>query len=218
MHSPGQMRQWGTLSSLRKDPSVADRKVSRATVRRIVGFATPYRWTIVAFLVLVVGGSGLVVVTPLLLQRLVDQGVVPGDRRVVVTLALVVAALAFVEAAVGLLQRWLSSRIGEGLIYDLRTRVFAHVQRQPIAFFTRAQTGALVTRINTDVIGAQQAFTSTLCGVVSNVVSLVLVTGAMLALSWPITLAALVLLPVFYLPGAPRRAPAERAHPRARCS
>lgn len=200
MHSPGSMRQWGTLSSLRKDPSVADQRVSRATVRRIVGFARPYRASIAAFLVLVVGGSALVVVTPLLLQRIVDDGVVPGDRRVIVTLALVVAGLAFVEAAVGLLQRWLSSRIGEGLIYDLRTRVFAHVQRQPIAFFTRAQTGALVTRINTDVIGAQQAFTSTLSGVVSNVVSLVLVAGAMLALSWPITVAALLLLPLFYLP------------------
>ena len=200
MHSPGQMRQWGSLSSLRKDPSVADQKISRETVRRILGFARPYKRQIVVFLVLVVGGSALVVVTPLLLQRLVDDGVVPGDRQVIVTLALVVAGLAFVEAAVGLAQRYLSSRIGEGLIYDLRTQVFSHVQRQPVAFFTRAQTGALVTRINTDVIGAQQAFTSTLSGVVSNVVSLVLVAGAMLALSWPITVAALVLLPVFLLP------------------
>jgi ATP-binding cassette subfamily B protein len=199
MHT-GSMRQWGALSSLRKDQSVADRKVSRETVRRILGFARPYRRMIAVFLVLVVGGSALVVVTPLLLQRLVDDGVVPGDRDVVVTLALVVAGLAFVEAAVGLVQRYLSSRIGEGLIYDLRTQVFAHVQRQPVAFFTRAQTGALVTRINTDVIGAQQAFTSTLSGVVSNVVSLVLVAGAMLALSWPITVAALALLPVFLLP------------------
>ena len=200
MHSPGQMRQWGSLSSLRKDPSVADQKVSRETVRRIFGFARPYKRQITVFLVLVVGGSALVVVTPLLLQRLVDDGVVPGDRRVIVTLALVVAGLAFVEAVVGLAQRYLSSRIGEGLIYDLRTQVFSHVQRQPVAFFTRAQTGALVTRINTDVIGAQQAFTSTLSGVVSNVVSLVLVAGAMLTLSWPITLAALVLLPVFLVP------------------
>ncbi len=200
MHTPGQMRAGRALSSLRKDQSVADRKVSRETVRRILAFARPFRRQIVVFLVLTVGGSALVVVTPLLLQRLVDDGVVPQDRRVIVTLALVVALLAFVEAGVGLYSRYLSSRIGEGLIYDLRTQVFAHVQRQPVAFFTRAQTGALVTRINSDVIGAQQAFTSTLSGVVSNVVSLVLVAGAMLTLSWPITVAALVLLPVFLLP------------------
>ncbi len=189
-----------SLMSLTKDPSLKDHKVSRDVVRRIMGFARPYRRSIVLFLILVVGGSALVIATPLLLQRLVDDGVVPGDRRVVVTLALVVAALAFVEAIVGLVQRYLSSRIGEGLIYDLRTQVFAHVQRQPVAFFTRAQTGALVSRLNNDVVGAQQAFTSTLSGVVSNVVSLVLVAGAMLVLSWPITVAALVLLPVFYLP------------------
>jgi ATP-binding cassette subfamily B protein len=152
------------------------------------------------FLALVVLDAGLVVVNPLLLRQIVDGGVVPGDRRVVVTLALLVAALAVVEAVVSLVQRWYSSRIGEGLIFDLRTQVFAHVLRQPIAFFTRAQTGALVSRLNSDVIGAQQAFTSTLSGVVSNLVSLVLVVGAMLYLSWPVTLAALALLPVFLLP------------------
>ncbi len=188
------------MRSLSKDQSVKNHKVSRETFRRILAFARPYRRFISAFLVLVVVGSALVVATPLLLQRLVDDGVTPGNRRVVVVLALIVAGLAFVEAAVGLVQRFLSARIGEGLIFDLRTQVFSHVQSQPIAFFTRAQTGALVTRLNSDVVGAQQAFTSTLSSVVSNIVSLVLVTGAMMALSWQITVAALVLLPVFYLP------------------
>ena len=194
------MHPYAALRSYRTDPEVANHKLARGTWRRIMQFARPYRRLISAFLVLVVGGSSLVVVTPLLLQRLVDDGVIPGNRTLVVQLALLVAALAFVEAGVTLAQRWFSSRIGEGLIYDLRTRVFSHVQQQPIAFFTRAQTGALVSRLNNDVIGAQQAFTSTLSGVVSNVVSLVLVAGAMLYLSWQITVAALLLLPVFWLP------------------
>src|SRR5204862_5042276 len=118
----------------------------------------------------------------------------------VTALALVVALLAVLEALLGLVQRWFSARIGEGLIYDLRTKVFGHVQRMPIAFFTRTQTGALVSRLNNDVIGAQQAFTSTLSGVVSNVISLVLVAGTMLYLSWPITVASLLLLPLFLWP------------------
>ena len=194
------MHPYASLRSYRSDPSVAQHKLARGTWRRIMAFAGPYRRLIIAFLVLVVGGSSLIVVTPLLLQRLIDDGVTPGDSGVVVSLALVVAVLAFVEAGITLAQRWFSSRIGEGLIFDLRTRVFSHVQRQPIAFFTRAQTGALVSRLNNDVIGAQQAFTSTLSGVVSNVVSLVLVAGAMLYLSWQITVAALLLLPVFWIP------------------
>jgi ATP-binding cassette subfamily B protein len=194
------MRPHASLRSYRTDPAVAQHKLTSGTWRRILEFALPYRRLIVVFLVLVVAGSALVVVPPLLLQRLVDDGVAAGNQALVVRLALLVAALAFAEAGVTLAQRWFSSRIGEGLIYDLRTRVFSHVQRQPIAFFTRAQTGALVSRLNNDVIGAQQAFTSTLSGVVSNVVSLVLVAGAMLYLSWQITVAALLLLPVFWIP------------------
>ncbi len=194
------MNPHAALRSYRTDPAVGQQKLATGTWRRILRIAQPYRALIVWFLVLVVVGSALVVVTPLLLKKIVDDGVTAGDRGLVVQLALLVALLAFVEAGITLAQRWFSTRIGEGLIYDLRTQVFAHVQRQPIAFFTRAQTGALVSRLNNDVIGAQQAFTSTLSGVVSNVVSLVLVTVAMLFLSWQITLAALVLLPVFWLP------------------
>lgn len=194
------MSNWMLVRSLSNDPSVARHKVSRDTWRRILGFAGPQRALIGIFLTLVVVDSLFMVANPLLLQRLVDHGIVPKDRTVVITLALVVAALALLDAGIGLISRWLSARIGEGLIYSLRTAVFAHVQRQPIAFFTRAQTGALVTRLNSDVIGAQQAFTSTLSGLVSNLVSLVLVAAAMFVLSWQITLATLVLLPVFYLP------------------
>ncbi len=191
---------WVAIRSYSRDPEVAERRLAPGTWRRILSYARPYRRLIAGFLVLVVLDAVFIVVTPLLFRRIVDDGVTPGNRTVVVTIALVVAGLAVLDAVAGLAQRWMSSRIGEGLIYDLRTQVFGHVLRQPIAFFTRAQTGALVSRLNNDVIGAQQAFTSTLSGVVSNVVSLVLVTVAMLFLSWPITLAALLMLPVFLLP------------------
>jgi ATP-binding cassette subfamily B protein len=194
------MSSWHMMRSYRRDDSVADRRLAPGTVRRILAFATPYRAKIAVFLVLVVLDALLVVVTPLLLKRLIDDGVTERDRGLVVLLAGLVAAVAIGEAGVMLAQRWYSSRIGEGLIYDLRTRVFSHVQRQPIAFFTRTQTGSLVSRLNNDVIGAQQAFTSTLSGVVSNVVSLVAVVGAMLLLSWQITLVALLLVPLFLLP------------------
>ena len=201
---------WSTLRSYSRDPSVAQRRLAPGTWRRVLGYAVPYRRWIVAFLVLVVLDAAFVVITPLLFRQIVDDGVTAGDRGVVVRLALVVAGLAVLDAGASLVQRWLSSRIGEGLIYDLRTQVFGHVLRLPVAFFTRAQTGALVSRLNNDVIGAQQAFTSTLSGVVSNVVSLVLVAGAMLYLSWQITVASLLLLPLFLLPA--RRVGARLAH------
>jgi len=188
-----------TLRSFSTDPSEA-RPVSRQTVRRIVAFARPYRPQIAWFLALVVVDSAMVVATPLLFQRIVDDGVLAGDRGLVVKLALVIALIAFAEAGLTLAQRWYSSRIGEGLIYDLRRQVFGHVQRMPLAFFTRTQTGALVSRLNNDVIGAQRAFTSTLSGVVSNVISLAMVVGTMLLLSPVITLVALALLPLFLLP------------------
>jgi ATP-binding cassette subfamily B protein len=186
--------------SFTRDRSVTQRKLSRGTWRRVLSYARPYRGYIAVFLALVVLDALFVVVSPLLLKRLVDDGVAKGDKNVVVVIALIVAGLAVVDALASLGQRYFSARIGEGLIYDLRTQVFGHVLRQPIAFFTRAQTGALVSRLNNDVIGAQQAFTSTLSGVVSNVVSLVLVAGTMLYLSWQITVASLLLLPLFLLP------------------
>ena len=191
---------WGMVRSLTRDSSVAQRKLAPGTARRVMSYARPYKAQIGVFLALVILDSALVVAVPLLLGEIVDQGVIPKRSDVVVRLSLVIAALAFLDGLLTLAQRWYSSRIGEGLIFDLRTQVFNHVLRQPIAFFTRAQTGALVSRLNNDVIGAQQAFTSTLSGVVSNVVSLVFIVTAMAAKSWVLTLAALTLLPFFLIP------------------
>jgi ATP-binding cassette subfamily B protein len=198
--SSGMRMGGGAGSWRRQDASVLDRKLTKGTLRRIMRFARPFRLHISVFLVLVILSAFLVIASPLLFKKIVDDGITKGNARLVTALALVVALLAVVEAALGLMQRWFSARIGEGLIYDLRTKVFAHVQQMPVAFFTRTQTGALVSRLNSDVIGAQQAFTSTLSGVVSNVISLILVVGAMLVLSWQLTVVAILLLPVFLLP------------------
>jgi ATP-binding cassette subfamily B protein len=191
---------WMTHRSMTADPSVKEQKLKPGTVKRIFKFALPYRTNIIIFLATVVVDAALVVATPLLLKRLIDDGVIPKDGAVVTNLAIIVGALAVADAGFNMLGRYFSSRIGEGLIYDLRSLVFAHVQKQSIAFFTRTQTGALISRINSDVIGAQQAFTATLSGVVSNVVSLVLVGVTMMILSWQITIFSLVLLPLFLIP------------------
>ena len=191
---------WMTHRSMTADPSVKEQKLKPGTVKRIFKFALPYRTNIIIFLATVVVDAALVVATPLLLKQLIDDGVIPKDGAVVTKLAIFVGLLAIADAAFNMLGRYFSSRIGEGLIYDLRSLVFAHVQKQSIAFFTRTQTGALISRINSDVMGAQQAFTATLSGVVSNVVSLVLVGITMLILSWQITIFSLLLLPVFLIP------------------
>jgi ATP-binding cassette subfamily B protein len=183
--------------NLRTDRSVARQKLGRETVRRVVGFAKPHRRLIGFFVALVVVDASLVVVTPLLIKTIVDDGILAGDSGLVTVLALGIAAVAIVNAGLALVQGWLSSRIGEGLIYDLRTQVFAHVQRMSLAFFTRTQTGALVSRLNNDVIGAQRAFTSTLSGTVSNSISVVGI--AMLALSWQVTVLVLMLFPILLL-------------------
>ena len=182
-----------------RDSSVVDESVPRGTTRRVLSYARPYRGTIAVFLVIVTLAALTSVAAPLALKTVVDDGVIPGDRRVVVLTALAVAAIAVAEAVLTLVQRWYSARIGEGLILDLRSQVFRHVQEQPIAFFTRAQTGSLVTRLNTDVIGAQAAFSSVLSGAVSNTISVALVLAAMFALSWQITLVSLLLVPLFVL-------------------
>jgi ATP-binding cassette subfamily B protein len=182
------------------DQSVKEVKLKPGTVKRILTFARPYRKAIFIFLATVVVDAALIVSTPLLLLRLIDDGVIPKNGDLITELAVIVGLLAIADAGVSLLGRYFSSRIGEGLIYDLRSLVFAHVQRQSIAFFTRTQTGALISRINSDVMGAQQAFTATLSGVVSNVVSLVLVGVTMMILSWQITIFSLLLLPVFLIP------------------
>ena len=196
-----------------EDPTEGRRGLTPGTTRRVCAFARPYSRQIAWFLVLVVVDACLVVASPLLFKRIVDDGVISGDRAVVTWLALLVAVLAVADAGLTLAQRWYSARIGEGLIFDLRRLVFGHVQRMPLAFFSRTQTGSLVSRLNNDVIGAQRAFTSVLSGVVSNVISLVLVAAAMLLLSWQITLLAIVMLPVFLLPAQVGRAPALRPDP-----
>lgn len=191
---------WMTHRSMTADQSVKDQKLRPGTIRRIARYAIPYKGWLIAYLITVVIDAVLVIATPLLIKRLIDDGVVPGNSSLVTWLALSVAVIALLDALFNMIGRWYSARIGEGLIFDLRTEVFTHVQRQSIAFFTRTQTGALISRINQDVIGAQQAFTATLSGLVSNLLSLILVMITMLILSWQITLISLVLLPLFLAP------------------
>ncbi|WP_054815256.1 ABC transporter ATP-binding protein [Nocardia arizonensis] len=177
-----------------------ERPFRLATARRILGFARPHRRRIAGFLVFSVLSALLAVATPVLAGRIVDDIVGGAAPRVVVTLAVLIGMLAVFDAGLGLVIRWMSARIGEGLILDLRTAVFDHVQKMPVAFFTRTRTGALVSRLNNDVIGAQRAFSDTLSGVVANLVTLALTLAVMLTISWQITLLALVLLPAFVLP------------------
>ncbi|MFF2022011.1 ABC transporter ATP-binding protein [Streptomyces sp. NPDC058171] len=176
------------------------RPFRRATLRRIAAFARPHRKPIVRFLLLSIVTSLLAVATPLLAGRVVDAIVSGGPPGTVVRIALLIAVIAVAEAGLGLIERGLSSRLGENLILDLRRAVFDHVQQMPVAFFTRTRTGALVSRLNNDVIGAQRAFSTTLSGVVGHVVTLLLTLAVMLTLSWQITLLALALLPVFVVP------------------
>ena len=191
---------WMALRTLSSDQSVKNVKLRPGTLKRIFTYAIPYKSTFILFLFCLIADAVLTVATPLLLRELIDQGVIPKDRAVVTTMAIAVAILAILTAVINIVVRWISAKIGEGLIYDLRSQVFRHVQEQSIAFFTRTQTGALITRINSDVIGAQRAFTSTFSGLISNVLTLILVVGTMLALSWQITVASLLLLPVFLAP------------------
>jgi ATP-binding cassette subfamily B protein len=188
------------MRSMTADPSVKSQKLKAGTLRRIFAYAKPYKSHISFFMVTVVIDAILIVSTPLMLRKLIDDGVIPGDGGLVTKLALIVGGLAVLDAAVNIVGRWFSARVGEGLIYNLRSQLFSHVQQQSVAFFTRTQTGALISRLNSDVMGAQQAFTSTLSSVVSNVISLVLVAGTMLFLSWQITVISLLLLPLFIYP------------------
>ena len=200
-----EMHGFSVMRSFRRDPSVAEKKLAPGTWRRIARFASPYRRELLAFLAVIVVTSVSAVANPLVFKKIIDDGIgtdppESGRPGLVIVLALVVVGLALLEAVLSIVQRWYSARIGEGLIYDMRAAVYAHVQRMPIAFFTRTQTGALITRLNNDVLGAQQAFTGTLSQVVSNVIGVTLTLIAMLILSWQITLMSLVLLPVFVIP------------------
>jgi ATP-binding cassette subfamily B protein len=179
---------------------VRQSSINRVLIRRILGYARPYKALVILFLITLVFASLLSVAQPLLFRRIVDNGISVGDARVVTFTAILIAVLAILDAALGLVGRYFSSRIGEGLIYDLRSQVYSHVQEQSVAFFTRAQTGALISRLNSDVIGAQQAFTSTLGGVIGNMISLVIVLTTMFILSWQVTLVSLLLVPLFLFP------------------
>jgi ATP-binding cassette subfamily B protein len=196
------MSSWNMLRSIQNSERVNQHQISRGTTRRILSFARPYRRDIVVFLITVVLDAGIGVATPVLAGHVVNAitGGASDAATVVVRLALMIAGLAVVDAFLSLAQRWYSARIGEGIILDLRTKVYDHVQRMPLQFFTRTQTGALVSRLNNDVTGAQRAFTSTLSGVVSNVIQLVLTAAVMFSLSWQITVLSLFMLPLFIIP------------------
>lgn len=191
---------WETYRSLTRDGSVKKRGIKSGTVNRVLGYAKPLKRDISFLIFVVVIDAFLVIAQPLLFKRIVDDGISAGNRSIVIYTAIMVGFLAIFSAGLSIVSRMFSSRIGEGLILTLRGQVFDHVQAQPIAFFTRTQTGSLISRVNGDVIGAQQAFTSTLSGIISNGISLVIVLGTMLILSWEITLTSLILLPVFLIP------------------
>jgi ATP-binding cassette subfamily B protein len=191
---------YSMMRSARRDPQLSRKVLRDGTARRVLEFARPYRRELIFFTVIICLDALIGVATPVLAGRVVNQITTHGKVRTVVWIAIIIAVLAVVDAVFSYAQRWYSARIGEGLIFDLRSSVFAHVQRMPLAFFTRTQTGALVSRLNSDVLGAQQAFTSTLSGVVSNAVSLVFTAAVMFTLSWQITALALVMLPIFVLP------------------
>jgi ATP-binding cassette subfamily B protein len=192
--------QWHAMRGFTRDQSVTKQRLKPGTVRRIAGYARPYRLDLAIFLVAAALDAVVTVLYPVLIGVVIDKGILPKDSSVVLTVAGIVAGLAIFDGFLGVVQRYFTSRVGEGLIYDLRTQVFGHVQRQPIAFFTRAQTGSLVSRLNNDVIGAQQALTSTLSSVVSSVLQLVLVLAVMFVYSWQVTVVALVLIPIFLYP------------------
>jgi ATP-binding cassette subfamily B protein len=191
---------WHVMRSFRRDDSFRSHHLSQGLLRRIARFASPYRWHLGVFLVLIVVDAVIGAANPLIYRAIIDDGILPKQSAVVVELALLLGLLAIFDAVLTLVERWISARVGEGLIFDMRTKVFAHFQRMPVAFFTRTQTGALVSRLNNDVLDAQSAFTNTLSSVVGNVITVVVTLIAMFVLSWQITLLALVLFPVFVLP------------------
>jgi len=193
----GQIRM---MRGFARDPSVTKQKLKPGTIRRVAGYARPYRWELAIFLIAAALDAVITVSYPILLGLVIDKGIIARRVDVVLAIGAAVAGLAIFDAFLNLVQRWYNARVGEGLIYDLRTQVFGHVQQQPLAFFTRAQTGSLVSRLNSDVIGAQQALTSTLSSVVSSALQLILVLVAMLYFSWLVTVIGLVLIPMFLIP------------------
>jgi ATP-binding cassette subfamily B protein len=191
---------WGGMRSLRQDRGVLQHRVKKGTTRRMLTFAVPYRKILAIFIPVVILDAVIAAINPLILRSLIDNGIEKSNENLVIGLAILVAVLAIFDAGLMLTERRISANIGESLIYDMRAKVFRHIQRMPLAFFSRTQTGALVSRLNNDVIGAQQAFTDLLSNVVGNLVTVVIVIATMFFLSWQITLAALLLVPVFLIP------------------
>jgi len=201
MHSGMGGAGWGVMRSMRQDRKVTGHKLPKGTVRRVFSFARPYRRMLAVFLVLIIIDALVGAANPLLTRAIINE--LTGHRPttgVVLWLAFAIGALAVFDAMLGLWERWISSRVGESLIFDMRNRVFNHIQRMPIAFFTRTQTGALISRLNNDVLGAQQAFTDTFNSVIGNAISVGVTLLAMFILSWKITVLALLMLPVFIFP------------------
>ena len=196
----GGMATWGMMRSFGRDGSVKQQKLPPGLMRRIVGFARPYKTKLTVFLILIILDAVVTAASPLIYRAIIDDGILKKNPSLIVKLALLVAFLALIDVGLSLWQRWISARVGEGLIFDMRTKVFAHFQKMPVAFFTRTQTGALVSRLNNDVLDAQRAFTDTFSSVISNFISVAIMLVAMLVLSWEITLVALVLLPLFIVP------------------
>src|SRR3954454_6869954 len=192
---------WQTVSSFRRDPSaVKGKKLERALLRRVYRMTRPYRAALIGFLVAVIIGAVLGAIPALLFRELLDVAIPQKDQTLVLVLAAAAVAIALATAGLNLLQRWYSSRVGEGLIYDMRVALFDHVQRMPLSFFTRTQTGALQSRLNNDVIGAQQAVTNTIGTVVQNIITLVVTLSVMLVLEWRLTILTLIVLPAFIIP------------------
>src|ERR1700749_3580258 len=196
VHGPG----FRAVGGFRMDPPVTKQKLKPGTIKRIVGYARPYRGKLTIFLIATALDAAITVVNPLLLRELIDNGIVAKDEAVVIVVALTVAGVTLLDALLGVVNRYFSSRIGEGLIYDLRTQVFDHVQRQPLAFFTRAQTGSLVSRLGGDGVGAQQASVGVLSSVLSNVLTLIVILITLFYLSWLVSLIGLLLIPCFIFP------------------
>src|ERR1700759_1789246 len=188
------------MRSFRQDPSITRQKLKKGTIRRIATYARPYRGALLAFMVFTALDALITVVNPLLLREIIDKGILTRNQGLVIGIGAAVAGVALFDAFLGIANRWFSSRIGESLIYDLRTQVFGHVQKQPIAFFTRAQTGSLVSRLNSDVIGAQQAITSTMSSGLSRALALIAILITMFYLSWLVSLITLAMIPLFILP------------------
>ncbi|MGH9569490.1 MAG: ABC transporter ATP-binding protein, partial [Candidatus Angelobacter sp.] len=188
------------MRSFGQDSSVLKQKIKPGTAKRTLTFAAPYAWLLALFLIVVVVDATIGIVNPLLYREIINNGILKGNSSLIIQLALLVALLGVFDGALGLAQTYISSKIGAGIVLSLRARLFQHIQRMPLAFFTRTQTGALVSRLNNDVGGARTAFTDILSNVVGNVITVLLILAAMFVLSWRITLAALVLLPIFVFP------------------